>query len=977
MAADDGVSGKPRIFVSYAHRDTKWLNLLETHLKGLRNHAQVAFYTDRHTPGGGDWDAEIKDNLEKADIFLPIVTPAFAASDYIHEVELPIAKRRREAGACVIMPVYAEQCRFSLLGLSNVNFMPKDDQGQLTPLEEWEDRFLNRALTKIVEDIEKQITALASRTALVGEIDLGVYRQRAMAKWQAIDLSSLAAPGADADVRIRLTDVFVLPNARRSRPPLALSRDYLKEQGLDPDKEDAAAAERAQLWDRATPEPALALIARADRRLTLMLGDPGAGKSSLTRYVLLRLLDGVPDDASALAGLRGHLPLLIELRDFVLEESNGHCTDLLDYLDYCGRTLGFGFTRAKIEAHLATQPALLIIDGLDEIFDPNRRKQMAEQIVGLTVRYPALRVLVTSRIAGFDEHPFRSAEFEIATLTDLTPEQIDKFADDWFRLVFPGDAATAERTRDDLRQTLARRAQLKVLAGNPMMLTIMATIARYDPLGRSRAGLYAQALALLCYNWDYRRGLKLPPDSPLRDLTPNDTLLMLRRVAWRMQEAPAGLRGNAISQNELRGVIETFVREDWGFPTPKARRATEEMMQRLQERNWMLTLRGPGLFGFVHRTFLEYLCALEISERFKAQILDAGELIDRFVTPRLTDDAWHEVLRLLAGLLPATVAEQMVVAIVPDDDAVVKDAARLALAWQVLAEVKPALIPGLREACGRLTDSLYVWLARGQDDEWKATAAIAEAAESIGGIGWPVPHPPNRPWPARSYRLIGAHPFLIGALGTSIWNCAGAARGFLERGVAGNADAILALAAHFRDQPGIPDLIRERAVNDTDGDTRGAAIEALAAHFRDHPETADLIRERAVNDTYGYPRGAAIEALAAYFRDQPGTADLIRERAVNDTDGYTRCAAVLALARSSGVPNAAVLCSRNLVGYYPGLDPREPVSAAHVRKAAAKLGQTEAEVRGLFERIAADIPLTLSWIAKAGAAPKRRGRKAR
>ena len=557
--------------------------------------------------------------------------------------------------------------------------------------------------------------------------------------------------------------------------------------------------------------------------------------------------------------------------------------------------------------------------------------------------------------------------------------------------------------------------------------------------------MYEQALDLLCYNWDYKRGLELPPDSPLRDLTPNDTPLMLRRVAWRMQEAPAGLRGNAISQNELRGVIETFFREDWGFATPKARRATEEMMQRLQDRNWMLTLRGPGLFGFVHRTFLEYLCALEISERFKAQIFDSTALIDRFVTPRLTDDAWHEVLRLLAGLLPATVAEQMVVAIVPDDEAVVEDAARLALAWQVLAEVQPALIRGLREACGRLTDSLYVWLARGQDGEWKPTAAIAEAAESIGGIGWPVPHPPVRPWPERSARLPNTHPFLIGALGTSVWNCAGAARGFLERSVAGNAGAIRALAAHFRDHPGTADFIRERAVNDTDARTRGVAIgalaahfrdqpgtadfireravndtgggtrrtaiEALAAHFRDHPGTADLIRERAVNDTDdgtrgaaigalgahfrdqpgtadlireravndtdGYPRGAAIEALAAHFRDQPGTADLIRERAVNDTDGYTRCAAVLALARSSGVPNAAVLCSRNLVGYYPGLDPREPVSAAHVRKAAAKLGQTEAEVRGLFERIAADIPLTLSWIAKAEASPKRRGRKAR
>ena len=106
-------------------------------------------------------------------------------------------------------------------------------------------------------------------------------------------------------------------------------------------------------------------------------------------------------------------------------------------------------------------------------------------------------MLVTARIAGFDDQPFRSADFSIATLVDLSPEQVAAFAQHWFGLVFPGDAAAAERSRDDLLQTLQRRPQLRVLAGNPMLLTIMATVARHKPLARSRAALYAQALELL------------------------------------------------------------------------------------------------------------------------------------------------------------------------------------------------------------------------------------------------------------------------------------------------------------------------------------------------------------------------------------------------------------------------------------------------------------------------------------------------
>ena len=67
----------------------------------------------------------------------------------------------------------------------------------------------------------------------------------------------------------------------------------------------------------------------------------------------------------------------------------------------------------------------------------------------------------------------------------------------------------------------------------------------------------------------------------------------------------------------------------------------------------------------MHRTFLEYLCATEIAEQFRAQRIDADGLIARHVSGRLDDDTWHEVLRLLVGLLPLPAAERMITAIVP------------------------------------------------------------------------------------------------------------------------------------------------------------------------------------------------------------------------------------------------------------------------------------------------------------------------
>ncbi|HEU4556996.1 MAG TPA: DUF4062 domain-containing protein, partial [Longimicrobium sp.] len=404
----------------------------------------------------------------------------------------------------------------------------------------------------------------ATSLPLVPGIDLEKYAQRCRKRWEAVDLTALAAPGAlDSDVDApKLSQVFIPQACRRSRPAMSLPRDYLQKQGLDPDEEEQLLSELQARWERQERLPSLDLLARNEARKLVLLGDPGAGKSSLTRFVLLQLLDPLADPGSAHGdwhrALNGHWPVLIELRDLLAREAEGRCGDLLSYLGYVGEMQGFGFDRAAVETQLRDRPSLIIVDGLDEIFDVKRRRGVVEEVIGLETRFPRARVLVTSRIAGFDARPFEAAGYEIATLDDLDQEQIKVFAERWFTLAFPGEPEKAAQARGDLLDTLERRPQLAAIAGNPLILTIMAIIARHKRLARSRAQLYAQALDVLCYAWDYRRGLALSPDSPLADLQPDDTLLMLRRIAWQMQESNEGLRANAISEADLRAIIVDF-----------------------------------------------------------------------------------------------------------------------------------------------------------------------------------------------------------------------------------------------------------------------------------------------------------------------------------------------------------------------------------------------------------------------------------
>jgi hypothetical protein len=525
--------------------------------------------------------------------------------------------------------------------------------------------------TRVIAAVSDQLRTLQPKSSerdhvlRIASIDFNAYTTRCHHRWAALDLTAVAAPGSlDEEIeRPALSKIFIPQDCRRSRPPVSLPRDYLKDQGLDAEKEERQLDEIRQRWEREERLQVLELLGRPEANRIVLLGDPGAGKSSLMRFVLLELLESFSDGGDGMTDWRRALsacfPVLIELRDLVAREAEGHCQCLVSYLAYLGEKQGFGFDGATIEAQLRDRPSIILVDGLDEVFSLDRRRAMVEEIVGLEIRFPKARVVVTSRIAGFNAHPFDAAGFEVATLDDLSEDQVKTYARAWFDLAFPGAPSEAERARSDLLDTLQRRPQLKAVAGNPLILTIMAIVARHKRLARSRAQLYAQALEVLCYAWDYRRGLKLPADSPLTDLQPEDTLMMLRRIAWCMQESNTGLRANAIAEADLRTVLQTYFRDDWRFEPPKVRRAAAEMMQLLQERNWILTTRGPALFGFVHRTFLEYLCALELAERFRSQMMDASQLC-AYVVPRSHDDSWREIARLLCGQLPVGAAQQLV-----------------------------------------------------------------------------------------------------------------------------------------------------------------------------------------------------------------------------------------------------------------------------------------------------------------------------
>jgi subtilisin family serine protease len=94
------------VFVSYAHEDDSYREQLDISLAPLRRDKLIiATWNDREILAGEEWEREIDEKLNSADIILLLVSRYFFASDYISEHELPLALERHKSGSAVVVPI--------------------------------------------------------------------------------------------------------------------------------------------------------------------------------------------------------------------------------------------------------------------------------------------------------------------------------------------------------------------------------------------------------------------------------------------------------------------------------------------------------------------------------------------------------------------------------------------------------------------------------------------------------------------------------------------------------------------------------------------------------------------------------------------------------------------------------------------------------------------------------------------------------
>ncbi|NEO20434.1 HEAT repeat domain-containing protein [Moorena sp. SIO4A5] len=464
------------------------------------------------------------------------------------------------------------------------------------------------------------------------------YNQQLANWYNHVKFAGIAVPGQDVEKSEKLAQIFVMPDVVEDVSTAgAWERELLAAgSGEKPEK---------LLLEKTTGCKFLAqqLLSQSQWRRVVILGAPGSGKTTLMSYFAVMLAQQNPD----ILGLDGDtdwLPILIRMRDFArhLDKS------LIDYARIFAentmavKPLPVGF----FEHWLSDGRALILLDGLDEVAEEAKRHDVVRRIENFLGQFDRNRAIITSRPAGYRRDFFRTEEFPHYQIQPFDDQKISAFIDNWYNSRFQ-DQAEAERRKQSLRKALDDNDRITLLARNPLLLTIIALIHRYQAvLPKERFELYNCAVKTLLTSWDANKEISNQGLFKYLDFYDLRRLMELLAYWIHSQGNSDDNEGSTIiNQDDLIAQLSKEIKTLKQVQLYQAKEEAEAFVTLIRDRTGLLNQQGQDCYGFVHKTFQEYLCAQEINYQAENEY-DFGIVLNH-IREHLHDSHWREVLLLL------------------------------------------------------------------------------------------------------------------------------------------------------------------------------------------------------------------------------------------------------------------------------------------------------------------------------------------
>jgi hypothetical protein len=387
---------------------------------------------------------------------------------------------------------------------------------------------------------------------------------------------------------------------------------------------------RLEIWDflAAIPsQPAYQHIA--------VIGAPGSGKTTLLEY--LSLTYALNTHRQQRRKVPTLIPILLYLRvirDEITSDQPPTLAQLIESQDFVQQLHP---PPNWFSDKLHHKKCIVMLDGLDEVADEMQRNKVSQWINRQMVDYAGTPFILTSRPYGYRNSPLR----HVGIVLEVQPfnlKEMDQFIRNWYlqsevmrqiRKEDSGVRAEAKRQADDLVNRIKDNPSLAVMAVNPLLLTMIATV--HDNRGAlpgRRVELYAEICDVLLGR---RQEAKSIPD-PLTAKQKQAVLQVLALELMQRETRQFTLEtGSSIIQHILSTVAGTTI-------TPA------DFLKQNIDVSGLIIERELGVYELAHKSFQEYLAASQVKEVNQEDILIRN--IDK--------TWWEETIRLYAAQSDAT-----------------------------------------------------------------------------------------------------------------------------------------------------------------------------------------------------------------------------------------------------------------------------------------------------------------------------------
>jgi len=371
----------------------------------------------------------------------------------------------------------------------------------------------------------------------------------------------------------------------------------------------------------------------------MIMGGPGAGKTSFLKKAGLRYLD---KETSIQDFGKWYIPVYLS---FKLVGTKIEVSDLKSVI--LERLTGF-IGHDYAERMLREGRFLILLDALDEYSNLHAMCDKIEEFLDI---YGSNRLIVTTRLGIPD---CKIERFDEAMIADFDKDQISTFAKKWFHATKKKELENKESEEDSeiedwqpdemFEQFFKELSKNKAIAEasiNPLILTYICLRFKEEfGLPKNISGLLKDIVNILLKRWDSLRRIKRIPNDADR-LSDDRKIELFGKIAYQGFTNDS-CRKFLWKEDELKDEIGRFLKNVSTINLSEIKSATELILG-VMIRDHGLFIPLGNLHSFPHLTYQEYFVADYIQDNLS----NDPNLLCKTLEKYLFDRQWEQVFLML------------------------------------------------------------------------------------------------------------------------------------------------------------------------------------------------------------------------------------------------------------------------------------------------------------------------------------------